>query len=40
MATTSLWEVHQRLDKVIKYTTNIEKTKNQEYAEGLYQSRF
>lgn len=38
MATTSLWEVHQRLDKVIKYTTNIEKTKNQEYAEGLYQS--
>ena len=27
MATTSLWEVHQRLDKVIDYTTNEEKTK-------------
>ena len=27
MATTSLWEIHQRLDKVIDYTTNEEKTK-------------
>jgi len=27
IATTSLWEVHQRLDQVITYTTNIEKTK-------------
>lgn len=38
MATTSLWEVHQRLDKVIDYTTNIDKTKNKEYADNLYQS--
>ncbi len=27
MATTSLWEIHQRLDKVIDYTVNEEKTK-------------
>lgn len=27
MATTSLWEIHKRLDKVIDYTTNEEKTK-------------
>lgn len=27
MATTSLWEIHQRLDKVIDYTTNEKKTK-------------
>lgn len=31
MATTSLWEIHQRLDKVIAYTTNAEKTKNENY---------
>jgi len=36
MATTSLWEIHQRLDKVIDYTTNIEKTRNKEYARDLY----
>ena len=28
MATTSLWKVENRLDKVIKYTTNPEKTEN------------
>ena len=26
MATTSLWEIHQRLDKVISYVSNEEKT--------------
>lgn len=36
MATTSLWEIHQRLDKVIEYTTNSEKTKNKEYAINCY----
>lgn len=38
MATTSLWEVHQRLDKVIDYTTNVEKTKNKDYNIDLYKS--
>ena len=36
MATTSLWEIHQRLDKVIDYTTNEEKTK--EVDQELYKS--
>lgn len=36
MATTSLWEVHQRLDKVINYTTNVEKTKNENLDSNLY----
>lgn len=36
MATTSLWEIHQRLDKVIDYTTNEEKTK--EVDQELYRS--
>ena len=36
MATTSIWKVEARLDKVIKYTTNIEKTKNESYDELLY----
>ena len=38
MATTSLWKVEGRLDKVIKYTTNVEKTKNKEYDKDLYRS--
>ena len=38
MATTSLWKVETRLDKVISYTTNIEKTKNEEYGEEAYKS--
>ena len=38
MATTSLWEVHQRLDKVIDYTTNVEKTKNKDDNIDLYKS--
>ena len=38
MATTSLWKVEARLDKVIKYTTNVEKTKNKEYDKDLYRS--
>lgn len=38
MATTSLWKVENRIDKVIKYTTNIEKTKNKEYDADLYKS--
>lgn len=38
MATTSIWKVENRIDKVIKYTTNIEKTKNKEYEVELYKS--
>lgn len=38
MATTSIWKVENRLDKVIKYTTNIEKTKNKDYNANLYKS--
>lgn len=38
MATTSLWEVHQRLDKAIDYTTNIEKTKNKNFGNDIYKS--
>lgn len=36
MATTSLWKVEARLDKVIRYTTNIKKTKNERYNSELY----
>lgn len=36
MATTSLWKVENRLDKVIKYTTNVEKTKNEKYDTNWY----
>lgn len=36
MATTSLWEIHQRLDKVIDYTTNEQKTK--EVSQELYKA--
>lgn len=38
MATTSLWAIYQRLDKVIDYTTNIEKIKNKDYGMDLYKS--
>lgn len=38
MATTSIWKVENRLDKVINYTTNIEKTKNKDYENNLYKS--
>ena len=32
MATTSIWKVTQRIDKVVNYATDEEKTKN-EYAD-------
>lgn len=38
MATTSLWKVEARLDKVISYTTNVEKTKNEDYSTDIYKS--
>lgn len=38
MATTSLWEIYQRLDKVIHYATDIEKTKNKNYDQDLYKA--
>lgn len=31
MATTSIWKIEQRLDKVINYTVNINKTKNENF---------
>lgn len=36
MATTSIWAVYKRLDKVIKYTTNEEKTENKEWYKDLH----
>lgn len=38
MATTSIWKVENRIDKVISYTTNVEKTKNKDYEKELYKS--
>lgn len=38
MATTSIWKVENRIDKVIEYTTNVKKTKNKEYGDDLYKS--
>lgn len=38
MATTSLWEIHKRLDKVITYATNKEKTQNENYEQEIYKS--
>ena len=38
MATTSLWKVEARLDKVLKYISNIEKIKNKNYTNDLYKS--
>ena len=31
IATTGIWKIEKRLDHVIDYTTNIEKTLNSEY---------
>jgi len=36
VATTSLWKVENRLDKVIKYTTNPEKTENKNWYKDLH----
>ncbi len=36
MATTAIWKVSKRLDKVIKYTTNAEKTTNIKNGESWY----
>ena len=38
MATTSLWKVETRLDKVIKYATNEDKTNNVEFEQEMYKS--
>ena len=35
MATTSLWKVEARLDKVLEYISNIEKIKNKNYTNDL-----
>lgn len=35
MATTKIWKVENRLDHVIKYTTNDEKTKNNYLENGI-----
>lgn len=36
MATTGIWKIGKRLDNVIVYTTNVEKTKNSEYGKESY----
>lgn len=36
MATTGIWKIGKRLDNVIVYTTNVEKTKNNEYGKESY----
>ena len=36
MATTGIWKIGSRLDNVLKYTTNIEKTINIEYSKEPY----
>lgn len=36
MATTGIWKIGKRLDNVIVYTTNVEKTKNSEYNNNSY----
>ena len=38
MATTSLWKIECRLDKVISYTTNVEKTQENNHEDNLYKS--
>ena len=38
MATTSLWKVETRLDKVIKYATNEDKTTDIEFEQDVYKS--
>ena len=37
MATTSLWKIQNRIDKVINYTTNPEKTENIETLDKIMQ---
>lgn len=37
MATTGIWKISSRLDRVIIYTTNVEKTKNEDYGKSIYQ---
>ena len=37
MATTAIWKIQKRLDHVISYTTDENKTFNKEYGERLYQ---
>ena len=36
IATTGIWKIEKRLDNVIDYTTNIEKTINSDYGKGSY----
>lgn len=36
MATTGIWKIDKRLDNVIDYTTNVEKTKNDDYGKDTY----
>ena len=36
MATTGIWKIEKRLDNVLEYTTNVEKTKNSEYGKDSY----
>ena len=38
MATTSLWKVENRIDKVISYTTNAEKTENKDIYKALHRT--
>ena len=36
IATTGIWKIEKRLDNVIDYTTNIEKTINRDYGKDSY----
>ena len=36
IATTGIWKIEKRLDNVIDYTTNIEKTINSDYGKDNY----
>ena len=36
MATTGIWKISERLDNVIKYTTDVEKTVNGAYSNNNY----
>ena len=36
IATTGIWKIEKRLDNVIDYTTNIEKTINGDYGKDSY----
>ena len=39
MATIGLWKVESRLDKVIKYVSNEEKTINEDFIKDLHSGR-